>query len=228
MKNVILSAILVSTCLLVSSFITAPSSSVTIKTDDCLLSYQGKLNQLLPLDLIKKYYKGDLTLAKLTYKPSATGKFDRDSYTYTWPGDRKMEGSAYKQSNQIGLKWVKIIDFYNPQKPPIEVFNHLYRNPTEAEKEQAFKEAEKGLNERGVSQKDVKNTIAEAKSIAATTKYLRLQGVGEAAAWEYSSNYLIVLAGKVTFRVIANVSTNTDENIELARNLALEILGKCK
>lgn len=201
--------------------------SLILGIDDCLLSYQGKLNQLLPIDVIKKYYTGNLANAKLTYRPSATGKFDRDSYTYSWPSDRKVKGTPYPQSNQIGMKWLKVIDFYSTKETPIATFNHLYRNPSEAEKEKAFQEAEKGLNKIGVPEKDVKNTVNEAKSIAATTKYLRIQGVGEAAAWEYSSNYLIVLAGKVTFRVIVNVSENPEENIALAQKLALEVLKKC-
>lgn len=196
--------------------------------DDCLLTYQGKLNQLLPIDIIKKYYTSGLETAKLNYRPSATGNFDRDSYTYSWPSDRKIKGTSYPQSNEIGLKWLKVIDFYSKKETPLATFNHLYRNPTEAEKEKAFQEAEKGLNKRGVSEKDIKNTVNEAKSLAATTKYLRIQGVGDAAAWEYSSNYLIVLAGKVTFRVIVNVSENPEENIALAQKLALEVLKKCK
>ncbi|MBA4848954.1 hypothetical protein [Emticicia sp. BO119] len=199
-----------------------------IKTDDCLLSYQPKLDHLLPLATIKRYYTINISEAKLSYQPSKNGNYDRDSYSYRWPSDRKMKGFDFYQSNEIGLKWVKIIDFYKEKEPPLITFNHLYRNPSEADKEKAFQEADKELVKRGVPQKDVQNTVKIAKNLASTTRYLRIEGVGDAAAWEYSSNYLIVLSGKVTFRVIVNVSANTDENIAIAQRLALEILKKCK
>ncbi|GAB3505858.1 hypothetical protein GCM10027442_09470 [Emticicia fontis] len=184
----------------------------------------------MPLDLIKKYYKGDLATAKLKYSPSASGKFDRDSYRYSWPSDRKMTigGASYPESNEIGLMWVKIIDFYSEKEAPLATFKRLYRNPTDVEKETALKKAETELTKRGVSEKDAKNTGNIAKTLASRTKYIAIPAIGDAAAWEYSSNYLIVLSGKVTFRVIANISGDAEVNIELAKKLAFEILAKCK
>lgn len=54
-----------------------------------------------------------------------------------------------------------------------------------------------------------------------------ITGVGDAASWRIKEKELTVLVGKITFQVSVEVSNNDDENIELAKKLAAEVLAKC-
>ncbi len=203
----------------------------------CLLSYQTKMDQLLPLDVIQKHYAGDMSKAKKNYnfRPEAQ-KHDRDTYEYTWPSDRKTamkfmgRTTEMEVSNRIGLKWLGSDLFMITSKAtPLESFRAFYRNASATEKEAAFKKAGEKMKEKGYDEKTTQTATNMAKDLSADEIIFKdIAGVGQAASWRIKDKELTVLVGKITFQVTANVSANDDENIELAKKLALEVLNKCK
>jgi mannitol/fructose-specific phosphotransferase system IIA component len=203
----------------------------------CLLDYQTKLDQLLPLSVIQKHYTGDMSKAKKNYyfRPEAK-KHDTDTYEYTWPSKRtrKMMLMGQEQempdNNRIGLKWVANDMFLITRKAtPLESFKAFYRNATAAEKEAAFKKAGEQLKAKGYDEKTTKTATSMGKELAADDIIFKdIQGVGQAAAWRIKDKELIVLVDGITFQVVANVSANDDENIALAKKIAAEVLAKCK
>lgn len=203
----------------------------------CILGYQTKLDQLLPLEIIQKHYTGDMSKAKKKYnfRPEAK-KHDMDTYEYTWESGRsrkmKMMGQEMDvpMPNRIGLQWVgSDLFMINKKATPLECFKAFYRNASAAEKEAAFKKAGETLKEKGYDEKITKTATDMAKDLSADEIIFKdISGVGEAASWRIKDKYLTVLVGKITFQILADVSTNDEENIALAKKLALEVLNKCK
>lgn len=203
----------------------------------CILSYQTKLDQLLPIEIIKKHYLGDLSKAKKKYnfRPEAK-KHDTDSYEYNWASGRsrkmKMMGQEMEipTPNRIGLAWVGS-DLYKIVKKatPIESFKFFYRNASAEEKEAAFKKAKEVLKEKGYDAKTTEAATNMGKEMAADEIIFKeISGIGDAASWRIKDKELTVLVGKITFQVIADIAINDDENIALAKKLAHEVLNKCK
>jgi hypothetical protein len=203
----------------------------------CILSYQSKMDQLLPLETIQKYYTGDMSKAKKKYdfRPEAK-KHDKDTYEYTWESGRSRKMKLMGQEmdvpmpNRIGLQWVgSDLFMINKKATPLESFKAFYRNASAAEKEAAFNKAGETLKEKGYDEKTTKTATEMAKELSADEIIFKdISGVGEAASWRIKDKYLTVLVGKITFQIVADVSTNDEENIALAKKLALEVLNKCK
>ena len=205
---------------------------------DCLISYanKGTLDQLLPLDAIRKHYNVPEGAEKQYDYRAEAEKHDKDSYEYTWDSDRtgKMNVAGreitYPLSNRIGLRWVGSDLFMITGKAtPIESFKAFYRNVSAEEKAEAFKKAGERMKENGYDEKTTETATAIAKDFSAETiTFKDIAGVGEAAAWRIREKELTVLVGKTTFQVSLDVSTNDEENIALAIKIAQEVLSKCK
>ena len=205
---------------------------------DCLKSHadKGTLDQLLPLDVIKKHYNVPAQAKKSYSYRSEAKKHDKDTYEYTWDSDRvrKMTISGreieYPSSNRIGLRWVGSDLFKIMGKPtPLENFKAFYRNTTAAEKEAAFKKAGESMKEKGYDAKTTETATKMAKDLSGDDiTFKEIAGIGDAASWRIKEKELTVLVGKITFQVSVEISNNDNENIELAKKLAAEVLAKCK
>lgn len=205
--------------------------------EGCIMSYIGKYDELLTESDIKKHFKGDLSQAEKEYTISSSEKNrKRDVYTFSWPSDRtrtmtvgnsKMELPVF---NQIGLQWVGD-DLYTiaNKSTPVEQFKAFYRNASQEEIDAAMKIAETKIKEKeGLTKEQAGNAVDMAKGMSAETKFESVEGLGDAAAWVIKENKLVVLVGKITFQVIAEVSADGASNLELAKTLASEVLAKCK
>lgn len=215
----------------------AISETSTSGNGDCILSYQRKLDELLPLDVIKKHYTGEMPDAKLKYQKSAPDKnATTDKYLYAWKSDRirtmKMGNSTMEipLQNEIGVMWVGSDLFMIGKKAtPLENFKAFYRNPTQEEMDKAFKAAENQIkNDPKYSKEQAEAATGMAKGMAAKNKFEDVPGIGDAASFNKEENYLTVLVGPITFQVIASVSKDKDVNLDLAKKLAKEVLAKCE
>lgn len=203
----------------------------------CILAHQTKLDQLLPLASIQKHYTGDLSKAEKKYavRPGAK-RHDMDTYEYIWPGNRKrkmkMMGREieYDVSNRIGLTWVGNDMFMMARKgTPVENFRFFYRNMSAQEKNEAFRKAGERMEQQGYDKKQTETAVNMGKELSKEElMYKSVEGIGDAAAWRIKEKSLIVLTGKTTFQVIADISENDDQNIALAKKLAAEVLNTCK
>lgn len=203
----------------------------------CILSYQSKMDQLLPLEIIKKHYTGDMSKAKKKYnfRPEAK-KHDKDTYEYNWESGRSRKMKLMGQEmdvptpNRIGLQWLGSDLFMITGKAtPLESFKAFYRNASAAEKEAAFKKAGEVLKEKGYDAKTTETATGMAMEMSADDIIFKeISGIGEAASWRIKEKELTVLVGKITFQIIADIGTNDEENMTLAKKLALEVLNKCK
>ena len=214
----------------------ASSETSGIGNESCIKEYMTKYDQLLPLEIIKKHY--DIPAqAKKKYVSGVMGKkYDKDTYEYVWENGRSRKMKMMGQEmdvptpNRIGLKWVGSDLFMITRKAtPLESFKAFYKNATAAEKEAAFKKAGETLKEKGYDAKTTENATNMAKDLSADEIIFKdIAGIGDAASWRIKDKELTVLVGKITFQVIADIGTNDEENITLAKKLALEVLNKCR
>ena len=218
----------------------APKTEVasTAGNADCLISHadKGTLDQLLPLDAIRKYYEVPEAAQKQYDYSADAEKHDKDVYEYTWDSDRtgKMNVAGreitYPLSNRIGLRWVGSDLFMIIGKAtPVESFKAFYRNVSAEEKEEAFKKAGELMKEKGYDEKTTETATAMAKDLSSeTVTFKEISGIGDAASWRIREKELTVLVGEITFQVSVDISANDEENIELAKKIAQEVLSKCK
>ncbi len=237
--------------LVATSFLSCSKSNGSINKNDknaaitaavadvstCILSYQSKMDQLLPLEIIKKHYTGDMSKAKKNYdyRPEAK-KHDKDTYEYTWESGRSRKMKLMGRDmdvptpNRFGLQWLGSDLFMITGKAtPLESFKAFYRNASAAEKEAAFKKAGETLKEKGYDAKTTETATNMAKELSADDIIFKeVSGIGEAASWRIKEKELTVLVGKITFQVVVDISTNDEENLSIAKKLAQEVLNKCK
>ncbi|MFC5410922.1 hypothetical protein ACFPMF_16500 [Larkinella bovis] len=200
---------------------------------DCILGYQTKMDQLLPLAIIQKHYKGDLSNAELKYRKSDPKYAKRDTYEYIWKSGRirKMTVAGRQMEvpddNRIGLAWINEVDTKR-YPDPVTYFKSFYRTATEAEKQQAAALIDKKLKENGATKTGQAAGNAVGNTLISTQGYETIVGVGDAAAWDLTSSQLVVLKGRTTFKVTALTGTDVKANQELAKKLAAEVLTSCK
>lgn len=213
-----------------------PINEAVNSNADCLFDYMTKYDQLLPLEVIKKYYDVPSS-AKMNYdfRPDAK-THDKDTYEYTWDSDRvrkmKFGGQVMDvpSPNRIGLRWVgSDLFMIQGKSTALENFRSFYKNSSAAEKEAAFKQAAKSLKEKGYDSKTVDAATNMGKELAADEIiFQNIESLGEAAVWIIKEKELTVLVGNITFQINVEVSENDEENINLAKKLAQEVLNKCK
>lgn len=215
----------------------AVSESSTSGNGDCILSYQRKMDELLPLDVIKKHYTGEMPDAKMKYNKSKPERSaSTDTYLYAWPSDRirtmKMGSSTIDipLQNEIGVMWIGIDLFMmDDEATPLKNFKAFYRNPTQEELDKALKMAEDRMkNDPKYSKGQVETATDMVKGITVKNNFEDVPGIGDAASFDKDDNHLMVLVGATTFEVIANVSKDKETNLDLAKKLAKEILAKCE
>lgn len=204
---------------------------------DCILSYQRKLDELLPLDVIKKHYTGEMPDAKMKYNKSEPERSaSTDKYLYSWKSDRirtmKMGNSTIDIPLQyeVGVMWVgSDLFMMDDDATPLKNFKAFYRNPTQEELDKALNVAEQRMkNDPQYSKEQVETATGMVKGITAKNNFEDVPGIGDAAAFDKSDNHLMVLVGTTTFEIIADVSKDKDTNLDLAKKLAKEVLAKCK
>lgn len=217
---------------------TSESNSEKVSSNaDCVFDYLDKYDQLLSLETIKKHFKGDLSSAKMKYNKSTDPKKQKqDSYLYQWKGERTktIEIGGQKITvpldNEIGIKWLGD-DLYKimNKETSIASFKAFYHTPTKDELDAAFQKTEEKLDgDKSIKEETKTSAMGMAKDLAAGAKYVDVAGLGDAASWDVRDNALIILIGTKTFKIVANVSADSDANKTLALQLAKEVLAVCQ
>ncbi|MEY4538749.1 MAG: hypothetical protein RLZZ306_506 [Bacteroidota bacterium] len=198
---------------------------VASSNESCIKEHMTKYDQLLPLEVIQKYYNVPANAKKNYISGLMSKKYDTDTYVYRWSSAQSGQAKS-----EIGLTWVGNDRFMMPRKAtPKENFLFFYRNVSEAEKNQNLDKAGEKMKQKGYDAKSTQEAVSTGKTLSTGDKeYEVIEGVGEAAVWYLKMECLIVLVGKTSFQVKVNISKSDQENIALAQKLALEVLNKCK
>jgi hypothetical protein len=202
----------------------------------CLLTYQTKMDEALPLATIKKYYTGDMGKAELEYSKSEKYA-EHDTYKYEWPTGttttREVMGMKVNTPDvyTIGLMWIEeVSEKYHPDAKAY--FRQMYHTPTPDELKRAKEYMDKQLDKK-MAEKGLSGTAQKAgKATAGTLMNRKIEfdpvaGLGDAASWDVPASELHVLKGRTMFRIMANVCPDKAANLDLAKKLAASVLARC-
>jgi hypothetical protein len=200
----------------------------------CLLSFQHKFDELLPLAIAAEASKLAADKAQTQYnnnkKPLRTDKkagFDigTNELLYLWPSDRMEEipigpakGQKIPADNKIGLRSMSVMNK--------EFFTKSYKPMTDQEIEDLKKQAADELAKKGDANAPAANILAD--TIGGVTKaYKEVPNVAELARWNTIEKSLYVFFDGVKFEILVSVSDDNDTNQNLAVSLLPKIMEKC-
>lgn len=202
-----------------------------METTSCFERYSTKYDKLLTKADISKQYPVDFSKAEKEYDTTNTPS-SYEEMVYSWPSKRTrtMEVLGRKYTlpvdNKIGMGSIRF--FSEDEKYPINRFTSMY-DLSDTEKEKAKESIDKEVDKKEQLDKQSKKTAKKLTgSILSNMKFSPVEGVGDAAVWDYMESSLIVLKGRTRFTVIVDVGTNHQEEVNLAKKLAKSIMEKCE
>lgn len=214
---------------------TQPSQKEAISTvpppdlSSCFEKYIDKLDELLTRADILSIYTAGMQDAEMKYP--RIGPASYHVCTYEWKSERT---STYKVGsyettiptpNRIGIG--ALSTYGEKIKDPLVYFKNAHRTPTAEEKAKMYEMMEEEMKERGSTDAEAKSGTRLTGTIADKVKFTPVEGLGDAAAWDYMDSALAVLVGRTKFKVIVNISDDARENQALAEKLARLVLKKC-
>lgn len=196
------------------------------KTYDCLKKFEDDYKGLLTQEEITSVYPVDFGSAKEELRSGSYGE-----YIYRWPSDRPtftMEVSGMKMEipdqNTLGIKMLSFSSDDTELKSIKETFNMGY-------KELSDKELEKIQANLDKQDAETKKTGKDLMKVRTKMKSDFVDGLGSSAWYKWDENYggeLAVLAGRAKFNIVTKISSDPEENKEVAKKLAEKVLAKCK
>ena len=207
------------------------TASVATNTDptSCFEKYAGKLDELLTRDDIISVYSTDIENAQKNYLRAVPAAYQ--ACIYEWESNRtrtiKVTGRemTIPSPNRIG---VANLSFYGEKiKDPLAYFKNAHRTPTEEEKTYMQQEMTKKLEEEELSAPQKETGTKLTTSVMDKIQFEAVEGIGDAAAWDFMDSALVVLTGRTKFKIIVDISDAKEENLAIAKKLAILVLKKC-
>jgi hypothetical protein len=220
--------------------------------EGCFVPYQPKVCELIDVQTIARILgvqasdieeEGDASLmlhklGKNKDKPYKGSKYNSCEYKWTDPSGKTFN----KKMPMIGDMEMRIGGFVTvgciAAVKDIEQFKFYHRPVTQAELDEANKSANKEMDKRASEGKNTKSEAEIGKSIIPSLSegmdIQYVEGVGEIATRTYSTMSmdgvdLTVYQNKNHFSVNVTMDTKSkEENLAMAKKIAIEILKKCK
>ena len=189
-------------------------------SNNCLEKFHGKPEELLTKDLVGSFidFEGaDVNVAKVSEQ--IIKDIDFAQVNCKW----KIE----RQRHIVRLSKIFKIKLYE-SKTTVDRFYAKYHTRTPEEQEELKKLYDSlVLNSEPVKQKTNKsNAEMLSEAIGFNFEYLDIEGIGDAAVWEYKINDLIVLVGDYQFTVNVDLNKGNDYDLEKAKLIARAIIEK--
>jgi len=189
-------------------------------SNNCLEQYHSKPEELLTKDLVGKFvdFEGaDVDVAKVSEQIIRDKDFAQVNCKW----------KIGRQRHIVRLSKIFKIKLYE-SKTSVDRFYDKYHTRTPEEQEELKKLYDSlVLNSEPVKQKtDKSNAEMLSEAIGFDYAYLNIDGIGDAAVWEYKINDLIVLVGDYQFTVNVDLKKGNDYDLEKAKLIAKAIIEK--
>ncbi len=209
----------------------------------CLLSYAGKMDELLTLELAGKLIGFSPEKAKTQYS-KVMKNTDYHSLSYSWKNGRIGEISILG-GKPLKTEMPDVVVLENLKAISMTQFRKSYRPPTDEEinqmkqvtkdvregkvQNEEARQAQNKLDKMGVDKKTVGAASEKMEGLftKAAKAYSDVTGIGDAASWNSFESKLYVLSNGVQFCVRVDIGDEAKEK-EKALIIAREILNKCK
>lgn len=204
------------------------ASKIELTTSDCLEMFNYDYSRMVTIQDIQKHHAIDLSTIE---KKDGGIKGEYGSILYTWASDRpdldvKVSTMSIKvpDVNTVG---VKMLSFYNDgSAETVESFSIGYRGLSEEELETMNSNLENRFSDP--------EELEKAKSLLqarGNMNFELVEGLGTRSYWKWGEQYggeLITLVGRSRFTIVTKISDDPNQNLELAKKLAQEVINKCK
>lgn len=215
------------------------SGKQAVKSGQCILSYQEHLGDLLTQDLISKHFP-EIDFANsevIDDGSSISPKYAIYGYSWEAPGGATRQMKAGSTTINVpvyySITFGKIAPYvikdYEKEKDPINNFKNRYRTLTKEELAKAKEAINKQINkeeELTASQKEMASGLGG--GIASRIKFEPVEGVGDAAVWDFMDKGMKVLVGSTVFFVSAKVSEDVATNQAITKALAKDLIQQCR
>jgi len=199
------------------------------KVTDCLEAKNYEYSKILSQEDILKYYKVNFSRTK-----SSCGETEGEygSCIYTWKSGRpnlilEISGSIIKvpDDNSLGIKMLSF--YYGSKEEIVSKFDMSYKDLSKKEVDVISTNLEESYTNH--------EKLEEARSFMEireeNNKYELIEDLGSRAYWKWGNKYggeLVVLTGEASFTIVTKISEDRGENLELAKQLAGEVIGNCE
>lgn len=216
----------------------AKGSKADTKTASCLADFNHDYSKLLTKqDVLKHVSTADAAVLEIKYDAEEVKK--RPEYGeiyYEWPSDRpdiQINPSFPLKQPDMNSVSLTNLKFSDREVAKIQdKFHTAYKTMTQEEVDAGMKRLEESYKDKPAEDLQTAQQVLKKR---AEWKSTPLDGVGEYAYWfpsrvmnMYMGSKIIVLTGNAQFEVVAKVGENDEENFEVAKKIALEVLSKCK
>lgn len=217
---------------------TSNSSKSGQKTANCLAKFDYDYSKLLTKEDVLKHIVIDNPEALETkYDAESVKKYPKyGEIYYNWPSDRPdvqiSPSFPLKQPDQNTVSLTNL-DFHDGGIAAIqERFHTSYKVMSKEQIDAGMARLEKSFQDKPAKDLENAKKLLEARGKSKNTP---VEGVGDFAYWFPTKvmdlplgSKIVVLAGNAQFEVVAKVSENDEDNFEMAKKIALEVLSKCK
>jgi len=188
----------------------------SLSSNNCLEKFHGKPDELLTAELVGNFVdfeNAEVDVAKVSSQIIRDEDFAQ--VNCKWKIDKKRHIVRLSKISKIKLH----------DKTPVDQFYFQYHTLSEKEKKELKRIYDEEVQKK--TNNDSANEIS--KSIGFDFEYLKVDGLGDAAVWEYKANDLIVLVGEYKFTININLNKGNGVNLERAKLIAEAIIEKaCK
>lgn len=217
---------------------TSTGSKGDKKTTNCLAKFNHDYSELLTKEDVLKHIPID-NPEELEIKYDAESVKKHPKYGeiyYNWPSDRPdvqiNPSFPLKQPDENTVSLTNL-EFDDGDIAKIQDrFHTAYKTMTQEEIDAGMARMEKFYKDKPAEELENAKNILKKR---AEWDNKPVEGVGDYAYWFpykmmdlYLGSKIVVLVGNAQFTVVAKVGENDEENFEVAKKIALEVLAKCK
>ena len=191
-----------------------------------LEQFEENYSGLLTKEEMASVYPIDFANAKEKLRNGSYGE-----YKYMWPSNRPdrdldLNGTIIKSPdrNSMGIKTFSFDSDISDMQGNIDYFNMAYKELSKEELDKIDKNLAK-------QNEETKATGEDLMKVRGNRSWEFVDGLGSSAWYKWNELYggeLAVLAGQAKFYIDIKISSDPDENRELAKKLAEKVIAKCK
>lgn len=198
---------------------------------NCLSKLDLRYDELMSVDEVAKI----LNKSPEEFKTKSIDRKDEyGEVYYFWESDRPDQPSPLSahvlipDNNFVGFSSLNAYDANLPAETFLERFNTAYKEMNEEEIAQMETRMEQHLENKTDEERESVRGFVEVRK---SSGFEHVDNLGDAAYWRFNKERggeMVTLFGNETFTVYTKISHDANENLDLAKKLAQNLMDNCK
>ena len=216
---------------------TSTSSKSGQKIANCLVKFDHDYSKLLTKEDVLKHISLDNPEGlEIKYNEKSVKKYpEYGEIYYNWPSDRPdIQISPSFPLKQPDMNTVSLTNLAFKEGDIASIqdrFHTSYKVMSQEQIDAGMARLEESFKDKPAKDLETAKKLLEGRG---KSKNISVEGIGDHAYWFPTKvmdlplgSKIVVLVGNAQFEVVAKVSENDEENFEVAKKIALEVLAKC-